>query len=105
MAKGPTPGGYQPKGEPVDLTKTKPPRTPSASAPPAPRMFPIMRGPAIPWAMIEPHEFQCQLNHYQSLERLAQRGGLSAQEAIYVLDHRSWDSQAGSRASRELRDW
>ena len=40
------------------------------------RLFPIMGGPAIPWSMIRPHERQAERNHSQSLERLAQRGGL-----------------------------
>ena len=49
--------------------------------------FPIMAGldrqpMTIPWAMIAPHERQADLNHDQSLERLAQRGGLNACEAL-----------------------
>lgn len=98
MAKQP-PHGYQPRGKPVDLTKTKPP---GSDAPPAPRLFPIQGSAAIPWAMIEPHEFQCQLNHYANLERMATRGGLSAQEVIYILDHRNW-GRPGEHT--ELRDW
>lgn len=39
----------------------------------------------IPWEMIEPHAKQAKLNHDQSLERLAERGGLDANEAIAVL--------------------
>ena len=38
--------------------------------------FPIQDGPTIPWSVIAPHEAQCQKNHGQSLERLAERGGL-----------------------------
>lgn len=44
----------------------------------------------IPWDMIAPHEAQARSNHYQSLERLAQRGGLSASEAIQILEGRSF---------------
>lgn len=46
----------------------------------------------IPWAMIAPHEAQAQSNHSQSLERLAQRGGLGASEAIDIIEGRSWGS-------------
>ena len=46
---------------------------------------------SIPWAMIAPHEAQALENHCgQSLERLAQRGGLEASEAIAVLEDRPW---------------
>lgn len=51
-----------------------------------PRRFPIMDGPSIPWAMIAMHERQARLNHSQSLEELAGRGGLSPREALWVLD-------------------
>ncbi len=46
----------------------------------------------IPWAMIAPHEERAQQNHRQSLERLAQRGGLGASEAIDILENRRWAS-------------
>jgi hypothetical protein len=56
------------------------------------RMFPIMGNrPAshiepIPWSIIAPHEEQARRNHGgQSLDRLAQRGGLDPIEAIAVL--------------------
>jgi hypothetical protein len=42
----------------------------------------------IPWALIAPHEKQAQRNHYQTLERLAERGGLSAREALAVIEDR-----------------
>lgn len=44
----------------------------------------------IPWDMIAPHEEQAQSNHGQSLERLAQRGGLGASEALDIIEGRSW---------------
>lgn len=46
----------------------------------------------IPFAMIAPHEKQARANHGQSLDRLAERGGLSADEAIAILHDRSWGS-------------
>ncbi len=44
----------------------------------------------IPWDMIAPHEAQAQSNHGQSLERLAQRGGLGHSEAIDILEGHRW---------------
>ena len=62
-------------------------------------MFPIIpisrEGPqwtAIPLAMIAPHEAQAWVNHGQTLARLAERGGLSACEAVAVLEDRAWRS-------------
>ncbi|UBM12817.1 hypothetical protein [Cupriavidus metallidurans] len=46
----------------------------------------------IPFAMIAPHEAQAQRNHGQSLERLAQRGGLAACEALDIIEGRRWGS-------------
>ncbi len=72
------------------------------------RLFPIMVEPrgreidaapaaggcvvvvAIPWEMIAPHEAQAFKNHSLSLERLADRGGLTTYEALAVLEGRSW---------------
>lgn len=46
---------------------------------------------SIPWTMISPHEDQAIKNHGQTLERLAERGGLSAYEAVCVLTDQSFD--------------
>ncbi|WP_299538266.1 hypothetical protein [uncultured Herbaspirillum sp.] len=48
----------------------------------------------IPWEMIAPHERQARANHGQSLERLAERGGLAACEAIDIIEGRRWGSAA-----------
>lgn len=44
----------------------------------------------IPFAMIQPHEAQALRNHGQTLERLAQRGGLAASEAVAIIKGLSW---------------
>jgi len=46
----------------------------------------------IPFAMNAPHESQAQRNHRQSLDRLAERGGLSPDEAIAIIEGRKWGS-------------
>jgi hypothetical protein len=46
----------------------------------------------IPFAMLVPHEAQALKNHSQTLERLAQRGGLAHSEAIDILEGLKWNS-------------
>ena len=42
----------------------------------------------VPFSMMS--EDQAQSNHMQSLQRLAERGGLSPCEAIAIIDKRGW---------------
>ncbi len=69
--------------------------------------FPILRHPEfrLPWAVIAPYAAQAQRNHYQSLEQLAQRGGLSFTEAFCVLTDTHWSevahNDANERRARE----
>jgi hypothetical protein len=57
---------------------------------------------SLPWEMIEPHEKQAQKNHSQSLARLAERGGLSADEALRVLENRDLDFSNDLLANNKL---
>ena len=52
------------------------------------KMFPIQGGPALPWSMIEPFADQVDINHGQTLEQLAGRGGLGTFEACCALENR-----------------
>lgn len=45
---------------------------------------------SIPWDMIKPHEAQAFKNHYQSLKRLNERGGLGVTEVLAVLKDEPW---------------
>lgn len=61
------------------------------------RRFPLLIGNHfgnvecdIPWGLIAPHEEQARKNHGQSLERLAQRHGLSFCEAVAIIEDRPW---------------
>jgi rubrerythrin len=67
------------------------------------RRFPIIGGASIPWALIAPHEARARTNHDQTLERLAERGGLSACEAIAVLDERRWRTMSSPDAELSER--
>jgi uncharacterized protein (DUF1501 family) len=59
---------------------------------------------AIPWEMIAKHEAQAQRNHGQSLDVLASRGGLSAREAVAVLEDRPWQNMDCAKAYRRLHE-
>lgn len=48
---------------------------------------------SVPWSSVAPYEEQAKRNHGgQSLERLAERGGLSPCELMAVVERRSWRS-------------
>jgi pyrroloquinoline quinone (PQQ) biosynthesis protein C len=55
------------------------------------RMFPILsncrtpRLQEVPWSFVERGRKQAENNHYQTLERLAERGGLSPAELAAAL--------------------
>jgi hypothetical protein len=66
------------------------------------KQFPIMVGyqgtagpcpSSIPWDAIAPYEGHALENHQQSLERLAQRGGLDPIEAYMVMTGRRWKGE------------
>ena len=63
----------------------------------------------IPWGVIAPHEAQAQRNHGQSLERLAERGGLGVCEAVAILEDRPWHKMDQVVALEQLteivHDW
>lgn len=49
---------------------------------------------SVPWSLVEPDRRQAKRNHSQTLERLAQRGGLSPHELLATLEGR--DLRTGS---------
>lgn len=51
---------------------------------------------SIPWAEIAPYEGQAVGNHHQTLERLAERGGLSPEEVYLIM--------TGKKLSRHVFD-
>jgi hypothetical protein len=46
---------------------------------------------AVPWAFVEPARARIESNHGQTLEQLAQRGGLDWIELFYGLQNRKLD--------------
>ena len=84
------------------------------------KVFPVLGGhkihfPSVPWAFVAPHEEQAKHNHgNQSLERLAQRGGLAPSELVATvcgipLEWMAWN-QMNERGvvrwlEQRIRDW
>ena len=59
------------------------------------RRFPVLDPPPscpsrVPWSMLAPYEGAALTNHDQTLERLAERGGLGASEMVAVLRGECW---------------
>lgn len=50
------------------------------------RTFPILggNGERVPWSFVEKHAAQIHSNHYQTVEQLARRGGLSWHELYHA---------------------
>lgn len=78
------------------------------------RRFPIQGAPSIPWFIIGPQEQQAGINHSgQTLEQIAERGGLSPYEALCVIegnpyshrkfkDRKNWGAYLHAQVSAEL---
>ena len=52
----------------------------------------------IPWDNVEMYQDSAKQNHDQSLERLAERGGLTPKELICVIENRKWNDSAVSES-------
>ena len=55
---------------------------------------------SVPLAMMEAVESNCKCNHSQSVERLAQRGGMSYKEILWALMGCEW-KEVGSMTTEE----
>ena len=64
------------------------------------KTFPILgeRGASIDYQLVQDHGDQAQVNHYQSVERLAERGGLCWSELYAVLHNQKWQSMDKNEA-------
>ena len=54
---------------------------------------------AVPWSVVAPFQERAQLNHDQTLERLAERGGLGVSELLSLLCDQRLDFNRTERAS------
>lgn len=73
------------------------------------RMFPVLDAcggcpTRVPWAFVAPHEGWALKNHDQTLQRLAERGGLSPCEIVAILEGRKWRQMPEAEATARLRE-
>ena len=76
-----------------------------------PSAFPILRdwrerdapSERVPWDFVAAHERQAQRNHYQTLKRLAERGGLSWCELLAVVEDRKWTAIPTAEARERVQ--
>jgi uncharacterized protein (DUF1501 family) len=60
---------------------------------------------SVPWDLVGPHERQALRNHSgQTLVRLAERGGLSPDELVAVLEDRKWTRMEPAEAITRLKE-
>jgi hypothetical protein len=108
--------GGSPAGLPLaTLTQEPIPGVRYEQPPTLERTFPVL-GPRwpdapreVPWDFIEPHRRQALKNHDQTLERLAERGGLDPTEMVAVLEDRHYRNirqiEAVDRLKELLAAW
>ena len=70
------------------------------------RRFPVLEKgrPSVPWSAIADHARQADINHGQTLERLAERGGLSYAEFWFVVMDEDWDDWKMAHAQEAGED-
>lgn len=59
---------------------------------------------SVPWALVSEHGEQAKLNHSQTLERLAERGGLSPLELWCVVHDKKWHEKGAMTESKAI-EW
>lgn len=65
---------------------------------------PLIEPIGLPWSLMQKHRSQAMRNHGQSLEVLRMRGGLSACEAVAILEGREWHPMDTPAAFRRLAE-
>src|SRR5216684_6385583 len=59
---------------------------------------------SMPWSLVSGHDRQAQSNHSQTLERLAERGGLSPLELWCVVNDKKW-REKGTMTEAQAIEW
>ncbi len=69
------------------------------------KQFPILGTPGVTvdWQLVHDHGRRAKANHFQTVERLAERGGLSWGELHAVLHNRAWQMMDENTAITECR--
>jgi hypothetical protein len=69
----------------------------------AEKRYPIQDGPSVPWSYMTPHESTAVKNHGQTLQRLAERGGLGCGEAELIVTDQPLSPKEGEWNWVELK--
>lgn len=71
------------------------------------RTFPIVDNdiPAVPFALMAAHGARALVNHGQTVARLADRGGVSAAEAVAIIEDRAYMVMPLVTARERLREY
>jgi|HubBroStandDraft_1064217.scaffolds.fasta_scaffold96467_2 hypothetical protein len=75
------------------------------------RRFPLMNEgckyapDSVPWSWVAPHNEQAERNHSQTLERLAERGGLGISELLAVVENRRYRSMTTEEMLKGFDEW
>lgn len=69
------------------------------------KQFPVLgsQGVSVDWQFVADHGRQANANHYQTVERLAKRGGLSWCELCAVIQDRKWHRMETADAIEQVR--
>lgn len=71
------------------------------------KTFPILKGKTIkqiPFDFIVQYKLQAKINHGQTIQRLAERGGLHSTEAIAIIESRKWVNMPEEIAEQQVKD-
>lgn len=69
------------------------------------KLFPVLgsHGAKVDWQFVADHGKQAHANHYQTVEHLAKRGGLSWSELAAVVGNRKWSAMQENDAMLSVR--
>lgn len=60
---------------------------------------------SVPFAIMEPHQAQAIANHGRTLDQLAERGGLTPEEAVAIIENRPWERMPLGTGRLKLQDY
>ena len=70
------------------------------------RRFPVLdAGFSVPWRFVAPFEAQAERNHNQTLQRLAERGGLDPVELWAVMHGVGWKDRSKLPSQEAAKEW
>ena len=70
------------------------------------RRFPVLdAGFSVPWRLVAPFEAQAERNHNQTLQRLAERGGLDPVELWAVMHRMGWKDRSKLPSQEAAKEW